>query len=336
MYRPSIAVVTATTRMQGLMMRWGTKGAARFRLNQAVMHANTVATNKGSKSGKAPATNTNVSSDATFSEYEREDVAYQASIEQIRREIDLGYPVTIVPRQHIPNFDFSSVIVVIVVGQDGLVANVAKYARGLPIIGINPDPTKIDGILVPFQAAQVRLVLQRVLKGSAAVRDVTLARASMNDGQTMLAFNEFFIGRRSHVSARYTLQVGDESEPQSSSGVIVATGAGSTGWLSSVFNMARGVNQWIGGQTEQAPAMQWDDRRLIWVVREPFQSKHSSIQHIAGSIEESQALSLSSLMPDTGVVFSDGIESDFMEFNSGSTLRVEVAKEVARLVVSSL
>lgn len=336
MYRPSIAVVTATTRMQGLMMRWGTKGAARFRLNQAVLHANTVATNKGSKSGKTPATNINVSSDATFSEYEREDVAYQASIEQIRREIDLGYPVTIVQRQHIPNFDFSSVIVVIVVGQDGLVANVAKYARGLPIIGINPDPSRIDGILVPFQAGQVRLVLQRVLKDSATVRDVTLARASMNDGQTMLAFNEFFIGRRSHVSARYTLQVGNESEPQSSSGVIVATGAGSTGWLSSVFNMARGVNQWIGGQTEQAPAMQWDDRRLIWVVREPFQSKHSSIQHIAGSIEESQTLSLSSLMPDTGVVFSDGIESDFMEFNSGSTLRVEVAKEVARLVVSSL
>ena len=315
-------------------MRWGTKGAARFRLNQAVMHvANTFTTNKTLAIGKTSTANVDQSSDATFSEYEREDIAYQASIERIRREVDLGYPVTIVQRQHIPNFDFNSVIVVIVVGQDGLVANVAKYARGLPIIGINPDPSRIDGILVPFETDQTRLVLQRVLNGSASVRDVTLARASMNDGQTMLAFNDFFIGRRSHASARYTLHVGDESEPQSSSGVIVATGAGSTGWLSSVFNMARGVNRWIGGQTEQTPSMQWDDRRLVWVVREPFQSKHSNIHHIAGSIDESKTLSLSSLMPDTGVVFSDGIESDFMEFNSGSTLRVEVAKEVARLVV---
>jgi NAD kinase len=334
MYRPAIAIVTATTRMQGLLMRWGTKGAARFRLNQALLHQSKSLTTKSTLTiGETATTEHEQSNDATFAEYEREDLAYQDSIDKIRREVDLGYPVTIVQRQHIPNFDFSSVVVVIVVGQDGLVANVAKYARGLPIIGINPDPSRIDGILVPFQSNQVRVVLQRVLKDSASVRDVTLARASMNDGQTMLAFNDFFIGRRSHASARYTLQVGDESESQSSSGVIVATGAGSTGWLSSVFNMARGVSQWIGGQTEQAPALHWDDRRLIWIVREPFQSKHSSIQHIAGAIDETESLSLSSLMPDTGVVFSDGIESDFMEFNSGSTLRVHVAKEVARLVV---
>jgi NAD kinase len=340
MYRPAIAIITATTRMQGLLMRWGTKGAARFRLNQAVMHVANSATIKSASSGmqassgKTAANEVDQMSDATFNEYELEDVAYQASVERSRREIDLGYPITIVQRQHIPNFDFSNVIVVVVVGQDGLVANVAKYARGLPIIGINPDPSRIDGILVPFHTDQLRMVLQKVLKGSASVRDVTLARASMNDGQTMLAFNEIFVGRRSHASARYTLRVGTETESQSSSGVIVATGAGSTGWLSSVFNMAHGVNRWIGGRTEQAPSMQWDERRLVWVVREPFQSKHSSIHHIAGSIHASETLTLSSLMPDTGVVFSDGIESDFMEFNSGSILRVEVAKEVARLVVS--
>jgi hypothetical protein len=97
--------------------------------------------------------------------------------------------------------------------------------------------------------------------------------------------------------------------------------------------MAQGVNQWIGGKAAKAPSLEWDERRLIWVVREPFQSKHSSIQHIAGSIQETEELSLSSLMPDTGVVFSDGIENDFMEFNSGSSLRIQVAKEVARLVV---
>ena len=334
MYRPAIAIITATTRMQGLVSRWGTKGAARFRLNQAVMHlANEKPVNKTARARSVLAGESDQPNEATFTEYEREDSTYQAAIEQIRREADLGYPVTIVQRQHIPNFDFSRVIVVIVVGQDGLVANVAKYARGLPIIGINPDPVRIDGILVPFQTGQLRLVLQRVLKGSATLREVTLAQASMNDGQTMLAFNDFFIGRRSHASARYTLHLGDESESQSSSGVIVATGAGSTGWLSSVFNMARGINRWIGGNAEQSPTMQWDERRLVWVVREPFQSKHSSIEHIAGSISESESLSLASLMPDTGVVFSDGIESDYMEFNSGSILRVEVAKEVARLVV---
>lgn len=332
MLRPSIAIVTAATRLQGLLSRWGTKGAARFRLNQAVAHA--------SKKSSTGITNKTIdeishsqSNELAFAEYEREDEVYQSSIDFIRREVDLGYPLTIVPRQHVPNFDFASVVVVIVVGRDGLVANVAKYAMGRPIIGINPDPKSIDGILVPFEARQVRTALQKVLSDSALVRDVTLARATMNDGQTMLAFNDFFIGRNSHASARYTLNAGGCSESQSSSGVIVATGAGSTGWLSSVFNMTNGVNHWMGSSPLSSPMMRWEDRKLAWVVREPFRSKHSSAEKVAGMITESEAITVASLMPEAGVVFSDGIEDDFLEFNSGNTLTVEVAKEVARLVV---
>jgi len=55
-----------------------------------------------------------------------------------------------------------------------------------------------------------------------------MARARLNDGQELLALNDLFIGRRTHVSARYALRVGDYVEDQSSSGIIVSTGAGST------------------------------------------------------------------------------------------------------------
>ncbi len=102
---------------------------------------------------------------------------------------------------------------------------------------------------------------------SAPTRSVTMAEAVLNDGQRLLAFNDFFVGRRSHVSARYNLRWRGKAEPQSSSGVLVATGAGSTGWLSSVFNMMRGVNNWTGGQAGQPVQLEWQDRRLAWVVR---------------------------------------------------------------------
>ena len=39
---------------------------------------------------------------------------------------------------------------------------------------------------------------------------------------------------RSHQSARYTLAVGERAERQSSSGLIVATGTGATGWAASI------------------------------------------------------------------------------------------------------
>ena len=69
-----------------------------------------------------------------------------------------------------------------------------------------------------------------------------MAQATLSDGQTLLAFNDLFIGRRSHASAFYTIEHAGQREVHSSSGVIVSTGAGSTGWLSSCYNMARGLS----------------------------------------------------------------------------------------------
>jgi hypothetical protein len=68
-----------------------------------------------------------------------------------------------------------------------------------------------------------------------------LQKQNLNDGQRLLAFNDLFIGASSHISARYKISFNQNSEEHSSSGLIVSTPAGSTGWLSSIFNMAYGV-----------------------------------------------------------------------------------------------
>jgi NAD kinase len=44
--------------------------------------------------------------------------------------------------------------------------------------------------------------------------------------QSLLAFNDLFVGRKTHISARYHLTHGRRSENQSSSGIIVSTGGG--------------------------------------------------------------------------------------------------------------
>ncbi len=182
---------------------------------------------------------------------------------------------------------------------------------------------------------QAPRAVKAVLEERAVTRSVTMAQAVLSDGQRLLAFNDFFVGRRSHVSARYNLRWRGKAEPQSSSGVIVATGAGSTGWLSSVFNMMRGVSQWTGGKAGQPFRLEWQERRLAWVVREPFASRHSSANIVAGMVAEGEELVVESLMPESGVIFSDGIEEDFLEFNSGSTVRITVAGQQANLVVPS-
>ena len=159
-----------------------------------------------------------------------------------------------------------------------LVANTAKYVGDLPIIGVNPDPARNDGVLLPFKVSEARKAVRRAIDNKIGTREVTLAEVNTNDGQRMLAFNDFFIGASSHVSARYTLETAGRSEPQSSSGVLVSTGAGSTGWLSSLFNMTDGLGRAFGSPTANRLQLDWEDRRLVWAVREPFRSRHSGAE----------------------------------------------------------
>jgi len=301
-----IVLVTRKTRLQQLVERFNSRGQARFYIEHA---------------------------GGDFADYQREDDAYAGAVERLHRDLDLGLRVQAVDRALIPNFLFAPRDLIVAVGQDGLVANVAKYAGAQPIVPVNPDPARFDGVLLPFAAAQARDAVGRVLGGRARLREVTLAEAVLADGQRLLAFNDLYIGARSHVSARYTLTLGGRHEVQSSSGVLVSTGAGSTGWLSSVFHMAAGVAAFTGGQAGTPPTLGWEDPRLVYVVREPFASKQSQVSLVAGVLAPGQELTLASHMPTGGVIFSDGVEADALGFDSGATARIRAAAQRTRLVV---
>ena len=161
-----------------------------------------------------------------------------------------------------------------------------------------------------------------------------MAEAKLHDGQRLLAFNDFYIGAATHVSSRYQISFNGKSENQSSSGIIISTGAGSTGWLSSIFNMAFNIHKQSNKEDKNVRAkLNWEDEKLIFVVREPFLSKVTGIDIGFGTITKSKNLKIESKMPSNGVIFSDGIESDFLAFNSGSIVEIGVAKEKANLVI---
>ena len=81
------------------------------------------------------------------------------------------------------------------------------------------------------------------------------------------------------------------------------------------------------------PILNRQDNQLVFVVREPFLSKMSQVSIGYGHITTSRELKITSHMPTNGVIFSDGIESDFLAFNSGSTVTVGLADKKALLVV---
>jgi len=54
---------------------------------------------------------------------------------------------------------------------------------------------------------------------------------------------------------------------------------------------------------------------------------------VFGRVTRQEPLTLVSQMPENGVIFSDGIEADYLEFNSGTQAVVDVADKKGYLVV---
>lgn len=270
-------------------------------------------------------------SGGSIDDVDAEHDQFYRSLEAIQQQLSGKLKYKTIDRGFLPSFIFADTHLVITVGQDGLVANTAKYVKGQPIIGVNPDPGRFDGVLLKTDVKTFSSHLQHCLTQKMQLSEITMAELKLNDGQRLLAFNDFFIGPSSHISARYIISHAGKKEEHSSSGILVSTGAGKTGWMSSVLNMVSG----FAGRSsvQQYESLKWNSPELIYAVREPFISKQSQASLVWGMIDAENPLVLESRMASAGVVFSDGVERDYLQFNSGAIATVGVAPEKARLVV---
>ncbi|WP_406441677.1 hypothetical protein OHB00_37765 [Streptomyces sp. NBC_00631] len=229
-----------------------------------------------------------------------------------------------VERADLDRFLFAPEDVVVVVGQDGLVANVAKYLDGQPVIGIDTDPGRNPGVLVRHRPEQAAVLLASVTATATGADELTMVEAVADDTQRLVALNEIYLGSAGHQTARYRLGLEDDGgvvEAQASSGVLVGTGTGATGWLRSVWQ-ERGARLALPAPTED---------RLLWFVREAWPSPATGTALVAGELTASAALTLT-VESDRLIAFGDGIETDALELAWGQTVRVGACARRLRLV----
>ena len=273
---------------------------------------------------------------ADFSDYQVEDQIYKRSVSNVETELQKIARVQIIDRTYVPNFIFGKNDIIVVVGQDGLVANTLKYLDSQPVVAINPDPSRWDGILLPFNVADASLIVQDLFNAKRHRKEITFAKVETNNGQSMYGVNDLFIGPKSHTSARYVIEVDNKKEQQSSSGIIVSTGLGSTGWLSSIVAGAKGIagrGQPWSKDEESYAGFDWASNYLCYSVREPFPSNVTGVDLVFGKIAKNNKMTVTSMMAQHGVIFSDGVESDFIEFNSGTMATIGVADKKGYLVI---
>ena len=306
-----VVVVTKKTALEELVERFNTREQARFYLEHMGV---------------------------AFEPYLAAHDAYRRAVAALHEALPRGSRSQWIERAFLPTFLFGPHDLVVTLGPDGLVVNTAKYLTTQPLLAFNPDPERIDGILLPFRVAQAGEKIGSALRGEHTLKKISMARAELNDGQRLEAVNDLFIGARTHVSARYRLRFQDRLEDQSSSGIIVSTGAGSTGWFRSILTGAAGVIEKFAAAKEVRAARQkyrfdWEADYLYFSVREPFVSKVSAADLVFGRIPAAEQLEVVSAMPQNGVIFSDGVEADFLQFNSGVIARIGLSDKKVHLIV---
>jgi hypothetical protein len=288
---PRVVVVSRRSELDELLARHGTRGAAAFFLRER---------------GR------------DLDEVTARHEALTAALTAVGAAIPADWRRGHVERADLPRFLFAPEDVVIAVGQDGLVANVAKYLSGQPVIGVDPEPGRNAGVLVRHAAASVADLLRARDGGE----DRTMVVARLDDGQQLLGLNEIYLGHAGHQSARYVLTSPEGArERQSSSGLIVGTGTGATGWCAS-----------IARERAAAPPMPSpQDRSLCWYVREAWSSPATGATQVAGVLRAGGQIEVSS-ESERLVAFADGLESDALQLTWGQRITVGVADRRLRLV----
>lgn len=297
---PRVVVVSRPSELDELLARHGTLGAAEYFLRQRGRDLTPV-----------------------IAGHE----ALSAALTMVSAAVPADWRRGRVSRPDLPRFLFGPEDIVVVVGQDGLVANAAKYLAGQPVIGLDPQPGRNPGVLVRFPAHQLAPALPALLTstraGDVAMEARTMVSARLDDGQELLGLNEIYLGHASHQSSRYLLSTPDGSEERhSSSGIIVSTGTGATGWSASI------ARERATAQPLPAPA----DRALCWYVREAWPSPVTGVSLTAGMLRGGQRLEVSS-ESERLVGFADGLESDHLTLAWGQRVSIGLASRTLTLVV---
>ena len=257
-----------------------------------------------------------------IAEVEDRHARFHDVMKNVRAALPTDWRAASVMRDDLDRFLFGPEDVIVAVGQDGLVANVAKYLTGQPVLGVNPDKGLYDGVLVPLAPERVGPLLVPASRGEVHFQRRTMAEARLDDGQKLLALNEIFVGHKSHQSARYEIEFGGKHEYQSSSGLIVSSGTGATGWARSIIE-----------SVHAAIPLKPEEPALAYFVREPFPSVSTGTSMRFGKIGKDATFHVTSRLNEGGVIFADGIEQDRLSFDWGRRIEIAVSTRSLNLVL---
>lgn len=230
-----------------------------------------------------------------------------ACLERVQSALEsLGLPYTSVERSAMRKAKGHDLIVT--VGGDGTFLSASHHVLDVPVLGVVSSDSSV-GHFCGGHADNIQALLEDVLRGR--VRPIRLQRLQVTLGDQVvpeLALNEVLFCHKNPAStSRYFVSLDGHEEEQKSSGVWIATAAGSTAAIGSA-----------GGRV-----LPPGSRRIQYLVREPYYPAREHYKLLRGFVTAARPLVFASKM-DQGQIFIDGPHISY-PFGFGERLRVETA-----------
>jgi NAD+ kinase len=203
---------------------------------------------------------------------------------------------------------------VISVGGDGTLLAASHWVTGGSLLGVNSAPRSSVGYLTLARRASLPRILGRIASGTLLPHPVTRLEVALEGKILPPALNDVLIAHEQPAAtSRYRLRLGRRAEEHRSSGLWVATAAGSTAGIRSA-----------GGQ-----AMPLDARRLQFRARELYRARGHGANLEAGFVEPDEKLVVESAMA-AGWLFIDGARMA-VRFPFGAQAIFRIAEQPLRL-----
>ncbi|MFH1830586.1 MAG: NAD(+)/NADH kinase [Pseudomonadota bacterium] len=180
---------------------------------------------------------------------------------------------------------------IIPIGGDGTFLAASHIAGNVPLLGINPDPTRSVGFFCGAVKSTFRKILLDIISDKRKPIEVPLIQTKIN-GRTLpiLALNDvLFAGSTPAETARYQIIIGRTREQQKSSGVWISAGPGSTAAINSAGAKPLGISS----------------RKLQYLVREPCPLPDRKYKLLHDVLKQGSRICIRSSMRD-GFVYIDG------------------------------
>lgn len=208
---------------------------------------------------------------------------------------------------------------VVSVGGDGTLLQASHVVERIPIVGVNSDPARSEAAFCAATPRTITRILRQAVEGRLPSFPLTRLQVQLN-GRLMKPFvlNDALIAHDNPATmSRYHLAIGSRHEDQKSSGLWVATAAGSSSAILAA-----------GGRR-----LAWEAASFQYRPRELYEGRLHRYGLRGGILPPETAVEVTWLMRE-GAVFIDGPHVRH-SLRFGDRLRVEVARDHPLLVLGA-